>query len=125
MLLFELEPTLVAQEWGAGIMYLNDSLVFHLIATLDPKPYWFTCLEGGCGGGCWERWKLATLDPKPYLFTCLEGGGGGGGCWERSMIRVVIHMVARKNPLHKSLGRVGILPPTHPPFNLDFYLTLT
>ncbi len=34
-------------------MYLNDSLVFHLIATLDPKPYWFTCLEGGGGGdGC-------------------------------------------------------------------------
>jgi hypothetical protein len=24
------------------------------------------------------------------------------------MIRVVTHMVARKNPLHKSLGRVGI-----------------
>lgn len=38
ILLFELEPALVAQEWGAGIMYLHDSLVFHLIATLDPKP---------------------------------------------------------------------------------------
>ncbi len=129
-----MEPALVAEGWGAGIMYLNDSLVFHLIATLDPKPYCFTCLEGGC----WERWKIATLDPKPYLFTCLEGGGGGGGgsgggsgggCWERRMIRVVIHMVARKNPLHESLGRVGISysnlpPPTATTFHHFLFLCI-
>ncbi len=58
---------------------------------LQPKtlnPNWFTCLEGG-GDGCWERWKIATLDPKPYLFTCLEEGGGDGGCWwERRMIKL-------------------------------------
>jgi hypothetical protein len=46
------------------------------------------------------------------------------------MIRVVIHMVARKNPLHKSLGRVGISdysdlpPPTATTFHHFLFLCI-